>query len=208
MRGKQLTFTLCTIAAIAAAFGVWGHRLTSAKPNPELPPNKKVHLLVMYLSDIPPDLRVEVEEAIGSKTVAPELKARGYVIGNVYSMTKITIGNGGPYRALIEAMKSEPDADEARLLTVTIVARPGTYPGTIVTEMALLDTHVWDLETAHELHMSAHTEVLWSYEDTPTELYPDDAIIVLKERLRRGIGIYDEQFSERPKTEYREGMVE
>ena len=160
----------------------------------DLSNSKKITVVVLNLSDVPPATSAAIEERVGQQDVAPYLIERGYNVENVFSFAQLMDRNGGIHRALINAFESEPGRDSARILMVTLQAQPGVLPNTVSTAFALLDTQVSGLLRARKLGIPAPSKHIWAYELPPDEALVETSYQGFKSKLRLALKQYDQQF--------------
>ena len=196
--GRSCGIFLRTCFAVAVCLGLYTVACGSSTPTP--PDTKKISIIVVNLSDLPPMNAIRLEENVGQGLVVPLLLKLGYDIEHVFSLTRLAIENGSVQRALIKAYEQEPDRDEARILMLSVHARPGEEPGTISSSFALIDTHVSDLLVARANGVPATSRKIWAYEAPEVESTVPASFPAFNARLQTALSLYDRQYVQKLET--------
>ena len=184
------TALLVTCLAVFPLFG-------GAEEHPAPRADKTIDLVVHFEADVSIDKRAYLETSLAHEVVVPWLTSRGYTVRKAYSMHELIIENGGAYRSLLNAMAQEGKADTSRLLTVTVAALPGTEPGTVISQVALVDSYLSQMQKAFTLHQAPNTQLIWVYESRPALMGGENGVAALGQQVTSGLRTYDLQFQDK-----------
>ena len=202
---NKLLIAIFLFISLAVGVGAFGLSRLKESDKSAPPRNKKVNVLVRFVGTAGPAESISVERRLGRAKSRRSSSLRAMKSENTFSMTEIAVQNGGAYRSLLGAFKDSPELDRARCISVMVVALPGPTSGELVTQIAVLDSFVYDIVHARNVLAPPGMRLLWMYEDAPTAVSIDKAPFVVLSKLERALISFHGQYEQTLRTgEYRD----